>query len=60
MGGVAGLAFGRLSSIAVSALLHWPTQASLGAAIARAGRFRRCRHYFWILPRVESLTPEPH
>jgi len=37
IGGVAGLAIGRLSSMLVSALMHWPVQASPGAAITALG-----------------------
>jgi ABC-type antimicrobial peptide transport system permease subunit len=37
IGGLVGLICGRLSSIAVTALMHWPTQASVGAALAALG-----------------------
>ncbi|MGA2053212.1 MAG: ABC transporter permease, partial [Opitutales bacterium] len=34
IGGLVGLLVGRLGSIAITALLHWPTKASIGAAVA--------------------------
>jgi ABC-type antimicrobial peptide transport system permease subunit len=34
LGGLVGLFVGRLSSVTVAFLLHWPTKASLGAALA--------------------------
>ncbi len=34
IGGIIGLFFGRLSSIVVTAVMHWPTQASFAAAAA--------------------------
>jgi ABC-type antimicrobial peptide transport system permease subunit len=37
IGGIVGLVCGRLSSYVVTALLHWPTQASVGAAVAALG-----------------------
>jgi ABC-type antimicrobial peptide transport system permease subunit len=37
IGGAVGLLFGRLGSIAITALMHWPTQASVGAAVAALG-----------------------
>jgi ABC-type antimicrobial peptide transport system permease subunit len=37
IGGLIGLLCGRLSSILVTALMHWPTKASYGAAIAALG-----------------------
>ncbi len=37
IGGLAGLALGRLSSIIVTRIAGWPTQASLGAALAALG-----------------------
>ncbi|HVU38888.1 MAG TPA: ABC transporter permease [Opitutales bacterium] len=37
IGGLIGLLCGRISSIVVTALMHWPTKASYGAAIAALG-----------------------
>ncbi len=37
IGGLIGLACGRLSSILVTAIMHWPTKASYGAAVAALG-----------------------
>jgi ABC-type antimicrobial peptide transport system permease subunit len=37
IGGIVGLLFGRLCSILVTTILHWPTQASVGAALAALG-----------------------
>jgi len=37
IGGIVGLICGRLSSYIVTILLHWPTQASVGAAVAALG-----------------------
>jgi ABC-type antimicrobial peptide transport system permease subunit len=34
LGGLVGLIIGRLTSITVTAIMHWPTRASLGAAVA--------------------------
>jgi ABC-type antimicrobial peptide transport system permease subunit len=37
IGGLIGLVCGRVSSIVFSAVMHWPTQASVGAALAALG-----------------------
>jgi len=37
IGGLIGLMCGRLSSILVTAVMHWPTKASYGAAVAALG-----------------------
>jgi len=34
IGGLIGLMFGRISSLMVTAFMHWPTKASYGAAVA--------------------------
>lgn len=37
IGGLIGLLCGRISSIVVTAIMHWPTKASYGAALAALG-----------------------
>jgi len=37
IGGIVGLIFGRVCSIVVTAVMHWPTKPSYGAAIAALG-----------------------
>jgi len=37
LGGLFGLIFGRLCSMTVALILHWPIKASIGAALAALG-----------------------
>jgi ABC-type antimicrobial peptide transport system permease subunit len=58
-GGIVGILLGRGASIAVTALLHWPTIAVAARGHRRSRGISDCRNCLWLLSRVESFPARP-
>ncbi len=59
IGGIIGLTLGRLTSIIVTAIMHWPTQASFAAAAAALGMSAFVGVVFGFYPAWKAARLDP-